>query len=132
MKIDWMKVRLKLKVLFRLSYKVFATYYVIGEWNDIIRAMDELHISGGETVNDNYEIDDIQYNGFFPDEGQVTIKSMGNQDDGCKRWKVTFEVSSRGFEKLNYWLSPMPMECQTFDKIFKYPHHGDSVEFGIM
>ena len=132
MRINWMEVRLKLKTLFRLSCKVFATYYVIEEWEDMLRVMDELHISSGETVNDNNQIDDFQHEGFFPDEGQVTIRSMGDHGDGRNRWKITFEVDSNGLEKLNYWLGPVPMECQSFDKTFKYPHHGKPAEWGIM
>ena len=86
MRINWMEVRLKLKTLFRLSCKVFATYYVIAEWEDALRAMDELHISSGEIVDDgSMQGDDVQHEGFFVDEGQVTIKSVGSQGDGRNR-----------------------------------------------
>jgi hypothetical protein len=132
MRINWMEVRLKLKILFRLNCRVFATYYVIEEWEDVLRAIDELHISSGEIIDDgSMQGDDVQHDGFFPDEGQVIIQSMGDHGNGRNRWKITFEVDSMGLEKLNYWLGPIPIKCQSFDKTFKHFHNGESVEWGI-
>lgn len=138
MKINWMEINLWIKKLLGLRCKVFATYYVAGEWEDILRVLDDLHISNGETIpseeldlmdlKDNE--DEVEHIAFFPDNGKVTINSLGNSGF-TYHWSITFEACSEWLEKMNYWMSPSTIECQTWDTTFTKQLHGEAAEWGI-
>jgi hypothetical protein len=101
---------------------VFATWLIKATLEDLLESMEGVYISCGSG--------DIQMDGFHPDEGRVTIESLGDSGDGRKKWKVTLTCPSEDIEKQpDYWLSPSEV-VGAYDK-FWHKKTGEAIDFGV-
>jgi hypothetical protein len=106
---------------------VFAKWYVLGlTYAEILRSIEDLHIECGAG--------DDQYEAYFPDDIGciVTIKKLSASADELMRWEISMTCPSNGLEdNVGYWLSPINLECQTYDENFAEKKSGDVALFGI-
>jgi len=120
--------------------KVFAIWYTKGIYEQIVDLLKELHISL-EVCNvdrKDFEGDEDthwqQGDGYFPEEGIVTIQQVSIKEDVEPRWKITLEVEDCALWKYygpnRFSFSPQ-LILRSWDSNFDHFMYGMAAEWGL-
>lgn len=120
--------------------KVFAIWYTKGSFEAVAQQITQISI-GFEYCDvdpEDFQGDEDenwkQGDGFFPEEGIVTLQQISIQDDPAPRWKITMECDDCGTLETwgpdRYSLSPYPI-LNSWDHTFTKYMNGEAAEWGI-
>jgi hypothetical protein len=120
--------------------KVFANWYVKGFFEDVLKTIEEISISLEICDVDakDFEGDEDthwqQADGYFPEEGIVTLQQVSVKEDPMARWKITLEVEDLALWKHygpdRYSFSPCVLN-DSWDSNFYKNMRGEAAEWGI-
>ena len=121
--------------------KVYAIWYVKGAFEDIIHMLGDISIGlmtcdvDPKDFEGNEDEHWKQEDGFFPEEGIVTVQQVSVKEDPAPRWKITMMCddckTKETFGPERYSLSPQPLNT-SWDSTFERMMFGDAAEWGII
>ena len=120
--------------------KVFANWYVKGFFEDVLKMIEGMSISLEICDVDakDFEGDEDthwqQADGYFPEEGIVTIQQISVREDLSARWKIALEVEDLALWKHygpdRFSFSPEVIDA-SWDPTFVKMMNGEAAEWGL-
>jgi hypothetical protein len=121
--------------------KVFATWYVKGAFEDVIHMIGDISIAllVCEVDSKDFQGDEDEHwkqqDGFFPEEGIVTLRQVSVKEDPAPRWEIRMMCddceTKETFGPERYSLSPVVIDC-SWDSTFTRMLYGEAAEWGIV